>query len=286
MFSRHPRSLIWAAIVCLLIAGFLAALAEPRPFQEPDRVAQAEPALTEEEMKQFLLKAKVVRSKQTSKGITSPFRLTLTDGKLTHDAAFQSIDESRSTMQFARGGTELNFRDSYHYNIAAYELAKLLGLGEMMPVTVERRWDGRLGSLSWWLKVKMDESERIKQKLQPPDSDAWNRQMHRMRVFSQLVYDTDRNLTNVLISEDWKLYMIDFSRAFRLHYNLENARNLVRCDRQLMDRLRQLDEAEVERRTKPHLRKAEIKALMARRDKILAHFQQLIAEKGEREVIY
>jgi len=43
-----------------------------------------------------------------------------------------------------------------------------------------------------------------------------------MRVFSQLVYDTDRNLGNVLISEDWHLWMIDFTRAFRNNPWLEN----------------------------------------------------------------
>ena len=36
-------------------------------------------------MKQFLLKAKVVQSKHTGKGITSPWRLTLIDGTVTHD---------------------------------------------------------------------------------------------------------------------------------------------------------------------------------------------------------
>ena len=210
----------------------------------------------------------------------------MSDGKITHDGSFQPIDESKPSADLGPRGTELNFRDSYHYNIAAYELAKLLGLEKMMPVYVERKWNGQVGSLSWWLKVKMDEGERKKQKIEPPDAEAWNKQMHRMRVFAQLVYDTDRNLTNVLIGENWELYMIDFTRAFRLHPTLENAKNLERCDRQLLEKLRQLDAAEVERKTKPHLTKGEIKALMARRDKIVAYFQQLVAEKGETAVLY
>ena len=237
-------------------------------------------------MRQFLLTAKVISFKQSKKGITNPYRLTLSDGKITHDGSFQPIDESKPSADLGPRGTELNFRDSYHYNIAAYELAKLLGLEKMMPVYVERKWNGQVGSLSWWLKVKMDEGERKKQKIEPPDAEAWNKQMHRMRVFAQLVYDTDRNLTNVLIGENWELYMIDFTRAFRLHPTLENAKNLERCDRQLLEKLRQLDAAEVERKTKPHLTKGEIKALMARRDKIVAYFQQLVAEKGETAVLY
>ena len=249
-------------------------------------IAQDEPKLTEEEIKQFLLTAKVVNSKRISKGITAPWRLTLTDGKLTHYAKFQAIDEHKNQMQFSTGRTEMNFRDSFHFNIAAYELSKLLGLAHMMPVTVERKWQGKSGSLAWWLPFRWHEEDRIKQKLQPTDPEEWNKQMFRMRVFSQLVYDTDRNLGNVLISEDWKLWMIDFTRAFRLYNDLENVKNLVRFDRQLLEKLKQLDPDEVEQKTKPHLSKSEVKAIMARRDKILALAGQLAAQKGESEVLY
>jgi hypothetical protein len=47
-----------------------------------------------------------------------------------------------------------------------------------------------------------------------------------------------------------------------------------------------LDEKELLERTKPHLTKPEAAAVMARRDKILAYFQQLIAQKGEGAVLY
>ena len=154
------------------------------------------------QIKQFLLSAKVVNSQPSKKGITHPWRLTLSDGTVTHDAAFQSIDEHKASMQLDTG-TELNFVDSYKYNIAAYELAELLGLDDMLPVYVERKWQGNVGSLSWWLPVKMDEAERHKEKLTPPDGDAWNNQMYKIRVFDELVYDSDPNLTNVLIGEIW-----------------------------------------------------------------------------------
>jgi hypothetical protein len=130
---------------------------------------------------------------------------------VTHDASFQSIDEHKASMQLD-AGTELNFVDSYKYNIAAYELAELLGLDDMLPVYVERKWQGSVGSLSWWLPVKMDEVERHKEKLTPPDGDAWNNQMYKIRVFDELVYDSDPNLTNVLIGENWKIWRIDFTR--------------------------------------------------------------------------
>lgn len=280
MVYRYCRSIALIGIIAVACAG-----QSPLPVsmslngQNPEK-------LTEEQMRDFLLTAKVVKGKELSKGVTRPYQLTLSDGTLVHNAGFSWIDETKAFMEFGNGRKEMNFRDSYKYNIAAFELAKLVGLGEMMPVTVERKWEGKLGSLSWWLTVKMDEGARRKKKIRPPDPEAWNRQMHKMWVFSQLVYDTDRNMGNVLISEDWHLWMIDFTRAFRLYTTLENPNNLVRCDRQLLQKMRQLDAEELALRTKGFLNSAEIKGVMARRDRILAHFEALVAKKGEAVVLY
>ena len=248
-------------------------------------IAADESTLTKEQIKQFLLTAKVVGSRDAKKGITGTKRLTLSDGTVTHDASFQAIDEHKSEKQIGIG-TELNFVDSYKYNIAAYALAELLGMDDMLPVYVERKWEGTTGSLSWWLPVKMDEVERHKQKLTAPDADAWNNQMYKVRVLDQLVYDNDPNLTNVLIGEDWKIGRIDFTRAFRLSKDLRDPKDLVRCDRQLFEKLKTLDGNELADKTKHYLTKDEVKAVMARRDKIVAQFQKLISEKGEKEVLY
>ncbi len=269
--------LLFAAVVALASAGIA--------------VRAQEPDLTVDQKKEFLRTAEVIATKHTEKGVTSPWHLTLRskDGSLTHDGNFQPIDEHKTTQQFAGGRTEMNFVDSYKYNIAAYELATLLGLADMMPVTVERKWQGKTGSLEWWLPTMpgmIDEAERLKQKKEPPDPDAWNKQMWKKRVFAQLVYDTDPNLTNLNIGPDWKLYMRDFSRAFRLYHELENAKNLGKCDRTLFDNLKKLDQAQFEEAAKKWLTKGEIKAVMERRDLIVAYFQKLAAEKGEGEVFY
>ncbi len=269
----HVRwcGLILAAVLCLTCGLFA--------------VAPDEPTLTKEQIKQFLLTAKVVNSREAKKGITHTLRLTLSDGTVTHDASFQPIDEHKSSKQLGMG-TELNFVDSYKYNIAAYALAELIGMDDMVPVYVERKYEGNTGSLSWWLPVKMDEVERHKQKLTAPDADAWNNQMYKIRVFDQLVADTDVNLTNVLIGEDWKIWRIDFGRAFRLTKDLKEPKDLVHCDRQLLEKLKVLDANALTEKTKHYLTKDEVKAVMARRDKMVAHFQKLIAEKGENEVLY
>jgi hypothetical protein len=110
--------------------------------------------------------------------------------------------------------------------------------------------------------------------------------MSNMAVFSQLVRDTDRNAVNVLIGPNWELYMIDFTRAFRLERSLDNPKVLVRCGRDLLDKLRKLTLEDMTARTKRYLRPPEIKGVMARRDKIVAHFEALIAAKGEAEVLF
>src|SRR6478672_10659661 len=195
--------------------------------------------LTRDEMATFLREAKVLRSKEIGTGSTVPLRLTLTDGRVTHDAAFQSVDEHKPWMEFAGGGRELNFVDSWRYDVASYRLAELLGLGDMMPVTVERDFEGKTGAISWWIDVLMDERERVQRKREAPNPAIWNEQMQRLRVFAQLVDDTDRNLGNVLITPEWKLIMIDFSRAFRLQPVIKQE-EITRCDRRLLDALEHL----------------------------------------------
>ena len=58
------------------------------------------PALTTGQIHDFLLTAEVIAAEQTEKGTTKPWRLTLSDGTLTHDAP-----SSRSTETRARAGS-------------------------------------------------------------------------------------------------------------------------------------------------------------------------------------
>jgi hypothetical protein len=275
---QKTRLSVWMALGCLCLWGAVYAFAQSSLSNEPN--------LTDDQKIQFLLNAKVVASKQGGKGITHPYRLTLTDGTITHDASFQPVDEHKSKMEFSDGRVEFNFVDSYHYNIAASELARMLGMNDMVPPYVERKWNGMTGSLSWWIPWKWDEVMRHNQGLHPPDPDAWNRQMYKIRVFDQLIYDTDPNLTNVLVTEDWKIWRIDFTRAFRQYNGLLDPKDLVMCDRQLLEKLKELKFDEVYARTRPHLSKGEVKTLIARRDKIVATFEKLAATKGEGAVLY
>jgi hypothetical protein len=255
-------------------------------------VPAAAPAaeISVDQIRAFLKDAKVIRTRGTPKGVTAPKRLTLTDGNITHDAVFQAIDDRKTVANLGGGArqstVELNFVDSYKYNIAAYEMATLLGLDQMMPVYVERQYNGQTGSISWFVPTLMDESERIKKKIQPPNPTDWNHQMYRMRVFSALVRDTDRNLTNVLITHQWKVMMIDFTRAFRLQSELLHPKDLGKIERQLLAKLEQLSPDAVKQATKDSLTRYEFEAMMKRRDLLVAHFKKLIADVGEDKVLY
>ena len=110
--------------------------------------------------------------------------------------------------------------------------------------------------------------------------------MYRVRVFDELVYDSDANLTNVLIGPDWQIWRIDFSRAFRTNKDLQKPADLVECERHLFEKLKELNGSELEEKTRHYLTKEEVQAVMARRDKIVARFDALIKEKGEKEILY
>lgn len=279
------RQLFWLRTRALVITAALASVIIPSAALAADDAALTA-ALTKDQIKQFLQTAQVVSSKQSSKGVTHPWRLTLSNGTITHDASFQPIDERKPQKKFETGRMEFNFVDSYKYNIAAYRLAELIGVDDMLPVYVERKWQGQTGSLSWWLPVKMDDADRTAKKIEAPDTERWNKQMYRVRVFDELVYDTDPNLTNVLIGEDWTIWRIDFTRAFRTQKDLRGPQNLVKCDRQLLEKLRTLNRDELAAQTKSYLTKEEVNGVMARRDKIVATFDSMIAAKGEKEVLY
>jgi hypothetical protein len=180
----------------------------------------------------------------------------------------------------------MNFVDAYRYNLAAEALATMLGLEHMMPVHVERDWNGKRGSLSWWVTTMMDEGERLKKNVQPPNGIEWNNQMYRMRVFASLTRDTDRNLGNVLITPQWKLMMIDFTRAFRLQPALASEKDLARCDRSLLAKLGELSKESIKTAVADYLTSTEIDAVLKRRDLIVAHFNKMVAEKGEAAVLY
>jgi hypothetical protein len=237
------------------------------------------------EMEDFLQHANIVQKKDLGQGITNSERAKLSDGKMEHEAHIQCIDEAKNEFKTTRG-TELNFKDTYKYNIAGYRLDQVLELN-MVPVSVDRKVGGKTCAVTWWVDDKMfDEVDRVKQGLKPPDLDAWNKQMYIVRVFDQLIDNTDRNLGNLVIDKQWRLWMIDHTRAFRITNKIRNEANLVMCERKLLANMRKLDEATLTEKLRPFLTKTEIKAMLVRRDKVVKFFDDAVTEKGQGAVLY
>jgi len=186
--------------------------------QEPSR-----PMLTDEEAERFLLTAEVVSRRALDVGITHADQLTLSDGLRTARAVWKTIDElNHGVTRLERGRVLVGFADSWKHEVAAYELDKLLGTG-LVPPTVERTLGRTTGSAQMWVEGSMTEADRKAKRIAPPDTRAWNEQMHTVRLLHQLTDNTDyRNIRNVLVDPSFRIYAVDFSRAFTIYGELRS----------------------------------------------------------------
>ena len=275
MTFHHPWGPWLGVLAALAIWPDGAATQAPRP---------ATVRLGCAEMEAFLKTARVGTQHEIPVGVTVPSRATLDNGTLRHDASIQTVDIHAPTYQTPRG-TELNFRDSWKFNVAGYELAKLLELN-MVPPYVERRIGGGPASLSWWIDDAMMERDRVRKSLTPPDLTRWNAEMHAARLFHELIADSDFNMTNTLIAPGWRVWMIDFTRAFRLAKALQYPNEVRVVDRKLLANLRALTRDQLQQRLGRWLSRPEIDAVLARRDLLVRAVESEIAAKGEAAVLY
>jgi hypothetical protein len=245
----------------------------------------AAPPLSAEQMEAFLLKGRISSQRDTGVGVTNSRRATLTDGQLTHDAHIQTVDEAKAVFEAGRH-TELNFKDTYRYNIAGYRLARLIGLTNV-PMSVERAVEGKTAAVTWWVDdVHMDEKERMKTKTLGPDPVRTNKQIQIMRIWDELIQNRDRNQGNILWTSDFTLWLIDHTRAFRLGQTLLRPQQLARCDRTLLERLRAITPESLAAAVGTSLTKSEQEALLIRRALIIKHYDDRIARLGEPVVLF
>ena len=264
--NHSPRSSGLRWLVFALAVGVI--LASPLARSLPAQTGGVE-TWTDTQIEEFLSKAKVIKTKGAGKGVTNSTRATLSDGVVTHDAHIQQVDERKQTGPAAQGA-ELNFRDSWAYNVAAYRLDRLIGL-KLVPVSVSRDYRSKPSAFTWWVDdVMMEEGDRLKKNVQPPSPQKWNEYMQLIRLFDALIYNVDRNMGNLLITNDWHVWAIDHTRAFRLQKELKNPASITRCDKAVFEGLKQLDKAKLKDSMNEFLSEWERDAILARRDAIVA----------------
>jgi hypothetical protein len=224
--------------------------------------------------------------------VSKPWKLTLEKNGRARFGLWKNID-----------GTEGGAPDRWRYEIAAYRLSLIVGV-EMVPATVERRFNGEKGSLQLW----MNDTASLKKLTQagravPPERTAdWNRAAYLQRAFDSLIAGIDRNANNILVTPDWRMILVDHSRAFRFDPPfgdglLFGAAGLMKgpdggslplwpLPRKFVDALRGLEAKAVKAAVKPHLTDREIKAVIVRAGRLLAEIDAAVAAKGEDKVLY
>ncbi len=228
-----------------------------------------------EEVEDLLRTAEIVSIADIGTGVTNPKKVVLQAGDQTLAAAFKPI----------RMGRQGGFWESYQAEVAAYELDKLLGL-DMVPPTVVRRINGSNGSLQLWVdNCQLYSAVQD----QTPRTPSWSHQLSRMKMFDSLIRNDDRNAGNFLVDPDWHIILIDHSRAFIARKNLADGPNRlpVQFDRRLVERLRTLNREDLDKAMREILKMGgQIEAIIARRDALLYHLDELIKEKSEALVLF
>lgn len=150
----------------------------------------------------FLREAKVTAREKLGRGVTNPDKVTLELDGITRHAIFKHVQSDY---------------DSWRFEIGAYELDKVLGLG-LVPPTVERRIGFRKGCLQLWV---LGETVNNHQE-QLDDMNWWRMQVSAMWLFDDLTANVDRHLNNAMVSPTQELILIDHSKAFQSYRKLLN----------------------------------------------------------------
>jgi hypothetical protein len=214
-----------------------------------------------EAMESYLRTAEVVRiDRDMDLGTTDPWIVTLDDGTQQRRAMFKYAPRCRPLFPL----------NCYKYEIAAYELSKLLQL-PIVPPVVERRIDGTPGALQVFVEgcIPLKDFNQ----LHIEDVEQFHRSMLEILVFDNLTYwdtgDDDINEDILVHPSDGKVCRVDFSKAFEPKSELLEDRGVEHCTEKLYRALEALDPSAVRENLANYLNEDEIEAVIARRQLLL-----------------
>jgi hypothetical protein len=276
---RQRRSIIGLGLLFGILALGAAAFAQFLPEELAERAKWEE----------FLKTAEIIAKEQmTSGAVTKPWVLTLKQGDITRKALWKDIS-----------GRPQGYIDSWKYEIAGYEMDKLLGLN-MVPPTAERRFNENLGSIQIWLDDTKTLKKLNEEKIKPPSYKVFyqNRNLFLQRAFDNLIGNEDRHQDNYLIvMKDWRMILIDHSRSFRssgkfikqLTYTEKHPEGpmiMKELPKAFFEKIKGLTAEQIKTAVGDYLSDDEIKAVMIRKDLIIKEIDKLIAKNGEDKVLY
>jgi hypothetical protein len=275
------RRILWLAVLAVgsvSVASIPAASSRhAQAVAAPAGAQAAEPSSSKiwvgryKEFEEFLRTAEIERTTTVSVGVLGIKRAYFKPGGLAVSGALRSI----------RPGRYDGFWESYRSEIAAYKLDRILEL-DMVPPTVERRFNGDIVSLQLWGKDLRMLGQVQEQNLRPSNLEDYSFQLRRQKVFHNLVGNIDPNQGNIMFDPVWNVILIDFSRAFTNTRTLKFEATAI--DRQFLDRVKALDRETLRRELSDFVEPGAVEAILMRRDDIVKAFEKQAKQKGASQV--
>ncbi|MFC2158392.1 hypothetical protein ACFLT9_11195 [Acidobacteriota bacterium] len=239
------------------------------------------------QIEKLLRSADISKFEEIGEGVTKPFCFWLQEGEFELKGCWKNPK-----------GMKDGFLEGWQYEIAAYEIDKLLELN-MIPPTVERKFKNKKGSLQFWVDAEMSDLDRMDDGIEIPTEyqDSWAKGKYMMRAFDSLIANEDRTQQNILYAKPWRIIMIDHSRSFRsskkFTERLVGGRNGIKgvqlmrmLPRKFVENIKALNFENIQNAVGPYLKKKEINAILKRRDLLLEEIQYMIKERGEENFLY
>jgi hypothetical protein len=247
-------------------AALPSATPAPAPAPAPAKSAKIWEGRNEE-FEAFIASAPVDHFEDIPLGVTHPRRAFFSPGSMVESVAWKVLPPGRPN----------GYWESYKSEIAAYELDKLLGMG-MVPVAIEKRWKNQIAAAILWV-APVHSWKEVQAR---PKPEKWNRQAIMMKMFDNLICNKDRNMGNLLVDDDWNVFLIDHSRAFIEDKDLPV--KMTHVDRELWNRMLSLDEPALARALGKWVDAGARRAILARRDKMKTAIDALVKANGEEAV--